>query len=131
MAEITKRGNVWYYRYVDADGVRRMRKGCTDKRETERMAAAVEIEQAKIKAGLIDPKEAAYRDHEAKPLADHLADYSSHLMDKGRTEGHVELSVARVRRVVAIFRGATLTEIEPANSAAAELARATASLTTG
>ena len=31
MASFRKRGNVWYYRYVDADGAMRERKGCPDR----------------------------------------------------------------------------------------------------
>ena len=34
MASLRKRGRVWYYRYTDADGIRRERKGFTDRRET-------------------------------------------------------------------------------------------------
>ena len=75
MASLRKRGRVWYYRFVDADGVRHERKGCPDRRETEAMAAAVEAEASKIKAGLIDPKALGYRSHEARPLAEHLADW--------------------------------------------------------
>ncbi len=128
MAEIVKRGKYWYYRFTSHEGRRVMRKGCADRRVTEQMATAAELEAAKVRAGLVDPKETAYRDHEATPLVDHLAAYSAHLADKGRTVAHVALSVGRVRRVIALFRGASLTEIEPANSAAAELARASQAL---
>ena len=40
MASLRKRGKVWYYRFVDADGASHERKGCPDRRETEGMAAA-------------------------------------------------------------------------------------------
>src|SRR5262249_28738805 len=71
MAEqLVQRGRVWYYRFTDADGKRRMRRGCTDRRVTEQMAAAAVLEADKIRNGLVDPKESAYRDHEARPLAD-------------------------------------------------------------
>src|SRR4051812_30660909 len=49
MASLRKRGRVWFYRYVDADGVQREHKGCPDRRETEAMAAAVEAEASKVK----------------------------------------------------------------------------------
>jgi integrase len=111
--QLVKRGAVWYYRYTDADGTRRMRKGCTDKRETERMAATAEIEQARIKARLVDPRELAYRDHGDKPLAYHLADWTKALEAKGSSSKHVELFAGRARRVVAILMGAKLREIEP------------------
>ena len=56
MAYVRRRGRIYYYRYVDADGIKRDVKGCADKRETERMAAAAEAEAAKIRAGLVDPR---------------------------------------------------------------------------
>ena len=62
MASFRKRGRVWYYRYVDADGVQHERKGCPDRRETEAMAAAAEAEASKVRAGLIDPKALGFRD---------------------------------------------------------------------
>ena len=130
MAErVRLRGRVWYYRFVDADGVRREARGCGDRRVTEQMLAAAELEAAKIREGLVDPKEVAYKAHDARPLAEHLGSYASHMLDRNLTQDHVDLSVARVRRVVAIFRGASLAEIEPANSAVEELARAASTLT--
>src|SRR5262245_47681768 len=124
MASYRKRGKVWYYRFVDADGVKRERKGCTEKRVTEDLARKAESETARIKAGDLDPRDIARRNHEGTPLADHLDAYGAHLANKGRTEAHIVLTLSRARRVVALFRGAPLTEIEPANSSAAELARA-------
>jgi hypothetical protein len=52
MAEqLIQRGKDWYYRYTDAGGVRRMRKGCTDKRATEEMLRAAETEAARLRSG--------------------------------------------------------------------------------
>ena len=56
MASFRKIGRNWFYRFVNADGVQRERKGCSDRRETEGMAAAAEAEAAKIRCGYIDPK---------------------------------------------------------------------------
>jgi hypothetical protein len=72
MASLRKRGRVWYYRYVDGDGTRRERKGCPDKRATEELARAAESEAARLKAGLIDLKALTYRQHEARPLSEHV-----------------------------------------------------------
>ena len=114
MAEkLIKRGNIWYFRFTDADGKRVMRKGCSDRRETERMAAAAEIEAAKIKSGLADPRDYGYRDHESRPLSEHFSVYAEHLQSKGATPKHVELSTGRARRIVAIILGAKLADIDP------------------
>ena len=113
MASLRKRGKVWYYRYVDADGVRQTARGCTDKRATEELAHAAEAKAAKIRAGLVDPKELAYRDHAARPLAEHLTAWAESLASKGATPKHIELSTGRARRIVAIIRGARLADIDP------------------
>src|SRR5262249_8162761 len=126
--KLIQRGKVWYLRYTGADGRRTMKRLSTDKRVAEQLARRIEDEQDRIRSGWIDPKDLAYRDHAAKPLADHLDAYAAHLADKGRTEAHIDLTISRARRVVALFRGARLAEIEPAKSSADELARAAARL---
>ena len=62
MGSVRKRGRTWYFRFVDADGVKRERKGCSDRRATEELARAAESEAAKIRAGLIDPRDLARRE---------------------------------------------------------------------
>jgi hypothetical protein len=112
MASFRKRGANWYYRYVDADGVKRTVKGCTDRRATEELARDAEAKAARIRAGLIDPKELAYRDHDAKPLADHLADWRADLMHRGDTPKHANLSTDRARRLVAVMFGSSPDEVD-------------------
>ena len=104
MASLRKRGRVWYYRFVDADGVRRSAKGCPDRRETEAMAAASEAEAAKIKAGLIDPRAILYRDHESQPLAVHLDDWRASIVGKGSGGKHAEKTRMRAGRVLSLGR---------------------------
>ena len=48
MASLRKHGKVWYYRYTDAEGAKRERKGCSDRRVTEELARAAETEAARI-----------------------------------------------------------------------------------
>ena len=77
------------------------------------MAPKAEIEAAKIRAGLVNPKELAQRDHQARPLSDHFSAYAEHLASKGATPKHIELSTGRARRIVAIILGAKLADIDP------------------
>jgi hypothetical protein len=104
MASYRKRGNVWYYRFVDADGVKRERKGCSDKRVTEDLARNAESEAARIRAGELDPREIARRDHEARPLEEHLDDFRSALLAKGRTTEHANLYRTRAGKVAELAR---------------------------
>ncbi len=116
MASFRKHGKVWYYRFTDADGIKRETKGCSDRRVTEEIARDKESEAARIRGGL-DPKELGYRFHAAVPVSDHIAAWLESLKAKGATPKHVELFTRRARRVVALIKGAKLAEIEPANNA--------------
>src|SRR3954447_22582868 len=102
MASLRKRGRVWYYRVVDADGVQHERKGCPDRRETEAMAAAAAAEASKVKAGLIDPKALKFREHDARPLVDHLADFRAALLAKGGSDDHAKKTANRAERALAL-----------------------------
>jgi len=117
LASLRKRGKVWYYRFADADGIYRERKGCSDKRATEEMARDADSEAAKVRAGLVDPKDLARREHAAKPLVEHIEAWSASQEARGLTPKHVALSAARVRRLVAIIRGAKLADVEPPKNA--------------
>src|SRR5262249_2736119 len=70
-------------------------------------------EVVRIKAGLVDARDLARRDHQARPLSEHFAAYAEHLASQDTTPKHVELSTGRARRVVALIRGAKLADIDP------------------
>ena len=111
MASVRKGGRFWYYRFIDAPGVRHERMGCPDRHETGAMAAASESEAAKVKAGLIDPKALAFRDHESLPLAGHLADFESALLAKGGTRKHASVSRNRAERVLTLGKARRVSDL--------------------
>ena len=133
MAEkLVKRGNVWYFRFTDGNGKRVMRKGCPDKRVTEEMAAAAASRAARVRAGVADAKDFAYRNHERTPLSEHLDAWEESLAAAGSSAKHVDLFTTRARRIVALLMGARLADIEPAkNAKRADIARAAANLADG
>src|SRR5262249_39651875 len=94
-----------------------------------RIAREIENRVVLRREGVVDPKAEAYRDHGARPMSEHLDAYADHLAHRGRTREHITLTISRIRRVVALFRGAPLEEIEPKNSSADELDRAASRLT--
>ena len=120
MASLRKRGRVWYIRFTDADGVAHERKGCPDKRATEAMAAALEAEAARIRAGLTDAKAETRRRQAGRPLSEHLNEWRAHLIAKGATAKHAELHVGRARRVAALAAGGSLAEIDAPKTATDE-----------
>lgn len=111
MASLRKRGKVWFYRLIDADGIQRERKGCSDRRETERMASAAESEVAKIKAGLIDRKALAYLSQDAKPVTDHLQDWRTALVGNSTTLKHANQCHTRVAALLQAARVDRLSDL--------------------
>jgi integrase len=101
-----KNGKTWYFRYMDASGKQVERKGHWDFKTTQAMARKAEDEAAKIRNGLVNPKDAAYLHHESKPLADHIAEWQAALISQGFTAKHAEHTSNRVRRLVSVILGA-------------------------
>src|ERR687897_530836 len=52
------------------------------------LGVVMEAQAAKIRAGVIDPKAIGYRDQEARPIGEHLADFRAALLAKGGTRKH-------------------------------------------
>ena len=119
MSSVRKRSGAWYARWVDADGVKRELRAGTDKRAAEQLAAAMESEASKVRAGLVDAKSLAYRDHEARSLPDHLADFRAYLIGKGSTETHANLTHNRVARLLDIGKARRLSDLAPSRVTAA------------
>jgi hypothetical protein len=109
--EVFKREKVWYFRCTNADGGRVMRKGCTDRRATEEMARAAETEAAKVRSGLIDPKDMVFRAREARPLLEHLADWKAFLLGKERSERHANEGHARRVKLMALAKATRLSDL--------------------
>jgi len=113
MAKIEKHGNGWSYRYTDANRVRRRGGTYSDKRvAAQALAADLELVD-RLKAGFIDDRELALRDHAAMSLADHIEAYRAHLKAKGNKPQHIALTVNRIRRLAAVVKGAAFSEVNP------------------
>ena len=132
MASFRKKGKNWYWRSTEAAGARREHKGTPDRRVTEQLAAAHEAQQARIKAGLIDAQDARQIANEARPLADHLADWKAHLLATGCTDQHARECFNRVTRLAELADATRLSDLTPARfqAAAARLRDAGLSLRT-
>src|SRR3954466_9992331 len=100
--------------YFDENGVRRKATGSSDKRVTEQLAAKLERDVLLRKQGLIDPRAESYRDHGARPLADHLDDWHATLLDRGNTRKHADLYLDRDRRVADLAGAKKLSDLNPA-----------------
>ena len=119
MARLTKRGKIWHFRFVDADGKRVSRKGCSDRRVTEQMASRAEPEATQIRAGLIDPRERTYAEQDRRPLADHVREWHAFLVDQNLTTNHASLTRNRVSRLVELAKAARPSDLSPSRVQAA------------
>lgn len=104
MAFYRKRGENWYYTFVDQDGRKRERKGCSNRRATEDLARAAESEAAKVKAGLADPKDFALKRHESRPITEHLRDWQASIEAGGNTRMHALVTSNRARKLFAMAK---------------------------
>jgi integrase len=92
-----ERSKKWYGQFKDADG-RTVRKPLCEDREASQAMLTEEIKKAnRIRSGVIDK----YDDERKRPLAEHVKDFETALQNRGRTGVHVNVTLARVRRVVA------------------------------
>src|SRR4051812_2311982 len=95
-----RKGSCWYIAYTDENGVRRTKRGCPDKAASEMMARQLESESELRRRGVIDPRSDAYSTHEARLLADHLADFRRALEAAGRTPRHTQMTASRAEKMV-------------------------------
>jgi integrase len=84
-----------------------------DKSVTKRIALELENRTALRREGLVDPKQEAYLQHESVSLLVHIEAWTDALLSRGGTSQHVKLHTSRAMRVIALFKGANLAEIEP------------------
>jgi integrase len=105
--------------YFDEHGRRRKMTGATDKTVTQRIARDLENRVALRREGVIDARDDARRDHEARRLAEHLADWQADLLARGNTPKHAVLFSERARRVVNLAKAERLSDLAPARIQAA------------
>jgi integrase len=126
MASVFKANGATKYTilYYDENGDRRKKAGYTDKRASQELATKLETEARKIRDGLGDRKDIAYRDHGKRPLSEHVADWRQDMINCGKTLKHADQYRDRAGKVIALARGASIDELESGRSVAA-LARTT------
>jgi integrase len=92
----TKQSQHWYIDYKAVDGTRKRIKGFKDKTATAQLAAKLEKESELAQAGIIDK----YKEHRKRPLAEHLDDFKTGLLNKGTTQKHACLVYNRAKAVI-------------------------------
>ncbi|MFI5454196.1 MAG: tyrosine-type recombinase/integrase [Isosphaerales bacterium] len=95
----------------DENGRRRKKTGATDKGVSQRIANELENRVALRREGLIDTKDEAYRDHEAKPLVEHLRDYEAALVGNGGSKKYPTMTTHRIERVLGLAKVKRISEL--------------------
>ena len=99
MASFRKKGDVWYYRFIDGDGKPVERAGCPDRKATEQMARDAETAAAMQRAGLVDSKQTRYLRESKRSIGEHVSDFIQALEAKGSGADHVRTTGMYIRRV--------------------------------
>ncbi len=93
---MTKKAKHWYVEYLDAQGIRRRKKGYTDKAASQQLLAELVKRTSLEQEGVVDP----CAEHRQRPLVEHLSAYRTHLKAKGDTEKYIDETVASITTVV-------------------------------
>jgi len=113
MASLRKKGKVWYVRVRDESGRQREVKAGPDKSVAQSIARDLESKVRKIKAGVLDPREADALDAERIPITQHVADYIRNLEAKGASALHVENVRKRLDWFLEETKIARLSQLRP------------------
>lgn len=113
MASFRKKGDVWYYRFVDANGKPVERAGCPDRKATEQMARDAETTAAKFRAGLVDPKQARYLRESKRLIGEHVGEFIQALEAKGSGRKHLGSTRTYIERVATLSRVERIADLTP------------------
>ena len=104
---VTRQSAKWHVKYTDADGIDRRVIAYKDKTASQQLAARLEKEAELGKEGVVS----RYKEHQRKPLTEHLKDFKQSLLDKGNTEDHVRLTHNRVKAILSGCKFVFITDI--------------------
>ncbi len=95
----TRRRSCWYISYDDENGIRRTKKGFTDKRSTEDLALEIEREVKRKKEGLVNASDQKRRVAADTPISEHVVAFEKSI-SRNSTK-HVKLTKTRLKRLIA------------------------------
>ena len=109
-----RKGGAWYISFSDEHGQRRMRKGFTDKRETERMANQIEdeIRKRRLCPGLAIEERIA--EQNKRRIGEHSEDYIEDCRHAGQSRVHVANKRRQLELLVQGTKAKRLSDLTPA-----------------
>ena len=109
---VTKTARKWYVEYVDADGITRRKPGYSDKGATQQLAADLQRQVERERAGIIDQTSIALSRELSAGIDRHVEAYSVYLQSSEVSAWHLSESMRRLRRVIAECRFVRLTDVK-------------------
>ncbi len=98
---IVVESGTWYMRYRDASGIVRERSTeCRTREGAMRVLADVEVQQERIRMGIVSFDEAHMADHARSDIGEHVGAYLEHMLGKGCTPRHIEERRRQLGRVM-------------------------------
>jgi integrase len=107
--KVKRRTSKWYGQFVDAEGNRKRVPLCTDKGAALQMLAGLERDAQRQRAGLVD----RFAEHRQAPIDSHLAEYETHLRNKGVSGKHLSETLRRLRAVLQHGQVGSLCDLRP------------------
>lgn len=120
MASVFKRGadkrdrnSKWMISYKDERGRFRVVRGCADRQATEELARKLESDATLHRRGVLDPAAERFRQHAARPIDEHFAEYLEHCKHAGHSPMHVANKRAALRALLDGINAKRLADLEP------------------
>jgi integrase len=113
VASVYKPSGSKKYKITYRDHTGRLRKatGTTDKSASQQIANDFERTERLRAQGLVDPKAERYRDHEARPIAEHVVAFQRALASKGGSKRHPEVTASRALKVLGLAKVGRISNI--------------------
>jgi integrase len=106
---VKEKSRKWYGQFIDAAGARRRLPLSVDKVVALQMLAVLERDAERGRAGVVDRHAA----HRRAPIGDHVADYETHLANRGVSPKHRAETLRRLRAVLDGAGVRTLGDLSP------------------
>jgi integrase len=113
VASLRKKGRVWYVRIRDESGRQREVKAGPDKSVAQSIARDLESKTQRVKAGVLDPREAGCLDAERIPIQSHADDFVRNLASRGCVTEHVDGVKKRLQWLLDESRITRLSQLVP------------------
>jgi integrase len=111
---IVQAAEFYTVQYFDENGRRKKAPTrCADKDAAQQVANDLEAKVALRRQGIVDPAQEKFAREGRRPIEEHVADFHTELVARENTAKHVDMTVARVKYVIAKAGAAKVSDLTP------------------